>query len=304
VSAWFWWDDDGSHKEFSIWGERDECQYNIFAVTVERRLAVANGVAFSNFVRSIPGPCGSGGWFRASSSGLPSSAAWHHVAATVDPTDGMRVYLDGTLVGSDPNTAIYTGGDGRTTIGDVHTAAYDGYWNGALDEIAVFDYALSAAEVEWLAGHSLAELAQPVVYCTAGTTTNGCNASMSATGTPSVAATSGFVLACSDVEGERAGILFYGISGPKASVWAPGSSSYVCVRSPVQRLPAATSGGTDGACDGSFAADFLDYLATHPGALGQPMAAGTVVNAQTWFRDPPAPATTNLSNGIQFRMVP
>jgi hypothetical protein len=28
------------------------------------------------------------------------------------------------------------------------------------------------------------------------------------------------------------------------------------------------------------------------------------VNAQAWFRDPPAPGTTNLSNGLQFTMCP
>jgi hypothetical protein len=25
---------------------------------------------------------------------------------------------------------------------------------------------------------------------------------------------------------------------------------------------------------------------------------------QAWFRDPPAPGTTNLSNGLQFRTCP
>jgi hypothetical protein len=127
---------------------------------------------------------------------------------------------------------------------------------------------------------------------------------MSASGTPSIAASSGFTLNCSNVEGQKFGLIFYGISGPKASPWAPGSTSFLCVKAPVQRTPADNSGGTTGACDGSLSIDFLAYLASHPGALGQPFAAGQCVHAQTWFRDPPAPGTTNLSNALQFVTMP
>lgn len=143
-----------------------------------------------------------------------------------------------------------------------------------------------------------------VAYCTAGTTTNNCTALMSATGTPNVSATSGFVINCTNVEGQKFGLTFYGLSGPKASVWASGSTSYLCVKAPVQRTPSDNSGGTAGLCDGAFSIDFLDYLATHPAALGQPFQVGTRVHAQTWFRDPPAPGTTNLSNGLQFTTLP
>ncbi|MCC7013294.1 MAG: protein kinase [Planctomycetes bacterium] len=141
-------------------------------------------------------------------------------------------------------------------------------------------------------------------YCTAGTTTNGCNASMSATGSPSVSSTSGFTLTCSNVEGQKFGLIFYGLSGPKASAWTFGSTSYLCVKAPVQRTPSENSGGTAGACDGAFSIDFLTYLSTHPGALGQPFSEGLCVNAQAWFRDPPAPGTTNLSDAVQFDTLP
>jgi len=141
-------------------------------------------------------------------------------------------------------------------------------------------------------------------YCTAGTTTNGCNAAMSALGTPSVGASSGFVLTCSLLEGQKTGLIFYGVTGPKAAVWAPGSASYLCVESPVQRIPSQNSGGTVNACDGTIAVDFLGYLSTHPTALGQPFASGQVVDSQCWFRDPPAPTSTNLSDGVQFTTCP
>jgi hypothetical protein len=143
-----------------------------------------------------------------------------------------------------------------------------------------------------------------VSYCTSGTTSSGCNATMSAAGNPSVSASSGFVLTASNVEGQKTGLVFYGITGPKASIWFPGSSSYLCVKSPVQRGPGTGTGGAAGACNGSISLDFQAYLSTRPNALGQPFQAGVVVNAQAWFRDPSAPGTTNLSNGLQFTTCP
>lgn len=143
----------------------------------------------------------------------------------------------------------------------------------------------------------------PTTYCTAGTTSNGCNASMSATGTPTAGASSGWVLHASNVEGQRSGILFYGINGRAALPWG-GGSSFLCVQPPTQRTALQNTGGTNGACDGSLSLDFLAYLASNPAALGAPGAAGDVFNAQAWFRDPAATPGTNLSNGIEFSLVP
>jgi hypothetical protein len=64
------------------------------------------------------------------------------------------------------------------------------------------------------------------------------------------------------------------------------------------------TGGTDGACDGTLSEDWLAFVAAHPGALGAPFAAGQTVNAQGWFRDPPAAKTTSLSNGLEFTVGP
>jgi hypothetical protein len=141
-------------------------------------------------------------------------------------------------------------------------------------------------------------------YCTAGTSTNGCVPSISGTGTPSIAATSGFTVACTSLEGQKNALIFYGVTGKKAAVWAPGSSSFLCVKSPTQRTPAGNTGGTVGACDGSFSLDFLSYINTHPAALGTPFSAGDLVYFQTWYRDPSAPGTTNLSDALQVTMAP
>jgi hypothetical protein len=141
-------------------------------------------------------------------------------------------------------------------------------------------------------------------YCTPGTTTNGCLATINGVGTPTASLSCPFSITCTNVEGMKQGIIFYGISGPASAVWAPGSTSFLCVKTPVQRTPAQSSGGTSGACDGVLSVDWNAYHTTHSGALGQPLFAGEQFNAQAWFRDPPAPGTTNLSDGVQFTLAP
>ena len=143
-----------------------------------------------------------------------------------------------------------------------------------------------------------------VTYCSSSTTSSGCSPVMSASGNPSVGAASGFVLTASNVEGQKQGLLFYGVFGPKASVWAPGNTSTLCVKSPIPRATAVNTGGAAGGCNGTISLDFQGFLATHPTALGQPFQAGAIVNVQAWFRDPAAPGTTNLSNALQFKTCP
>lgn len=141
-------------------------------------------------------------------------------------------------------------------------------------------------------------------YCTPGTSTNGCTATIGSSGTPSASAGSGFTIQVTGVEGAKSGLIFYGISGSLASPWGTGSTSFLCVKSPTQRLPTLSSGGNAGACDGSFAFDWNLFVATNPSSLGSPFAGGETVHAQAWYRDPPAPKTTNLSDGLTYVVCP
>ncbi len=143
-----------------------------------------------------------------------------------------------------------------------------------------------------------------VSYCTAGTTTNGCNATLSASGTPSASASSGFTLSVSNVEGQRQGLIFYSVNGRNSSVWATGSTSFLCVKAPTQRLTTLGSGGTNNACNGAFSIDWLAWMAAHPTAVGQPLTSGQKFQGQCWFRDPSAIATTNLSQGLEWTLCP
>jgi hypothetical protein len=143
----------------------------------------------------------------------------------------------------------------------------------------------------------------PVSYCTAGTTTNGCLASISASANPSVSFANACNISVANVEGQKNGILFYGLASNSVP-WASGSNSFLCVKPPTQRTGTQTSGGTMNACDGSFALNWNAYQMANPTALGNPWAVGNKAYVQAWFRDPPAVKTTNLSDGLELTYQP
>ncbi|MBM3987369.1 MAG: hypothetical protein FJ294_05370 [Planctomycetes bacterium] len=146
---------------------------------------------------------------------------------------------------------------------------------------------------------------QIVNYCTSGTTTNGCNAVMGYTGLPSLAlGAGGFTVNCTSIEGAKTGLIFYSISGRLDLQWGA-SSAFLCVKSPQQRTATVGTGGIAGACDGSISLDFFNYTSTiNPIALGTPFAAGNQAWFQCWFRDPPSPKTTMLSDGLEVTFIP
>ncbi len=140
----------------------------------------------------------------------------------------------------------------------------------------------------------------PTSYCTAGTTTNGCTALISATGTASASQASGFDLTVAGVEGQKSGLIYFGTSGPKASPWGAGTS-FACVKGPQVRTPVQLSGGTAGLCDGALTLDFNAWMTANPTKAPAP---GEEVFVQGWFRDPPAPKGTSLSDALQLTVCP
>jgi PKD repeat protein len=79
--------------------------------------------------------------------GTVNDGQWHHVVATQGP-DGMALYVDGTLVGSAPNeVAAFYRGYWRIGGDSAPPAASADYFTGRLDEAAVYDTALTPAQV-------------------------------------------------------------------------------------------------------------------------------------------------------------
>ena len=88
--------------------------------------------------------------FALSANGEPRTVAdiasrtWHHVAATWNGTE-LVLYLDGVAVDSTPAAAMSL--DSSEAVGVSNSSDTLGF-NGAVDELAVYDYALSAEQVE------------------------------------------------------------------------------------------------------------------------------------------------------------
>jgi subtilisin-like proprotein convertase family protein len=148
----------------------------------------------------------------------------------------------------------------------------------------------------------------PVVFCTSGTTSNGCNATISASTQPSASFAHGCVITIVGAETQKSGLVFYGTDNNAFTPipWGAGNTSFLCVKGPLQRSPAQDSGGDllVGPCEGVLQLDWNAYRLANPGSLGSPFGVGQDVFVQGWFRDPPAPTTTNLSNAIQLTTQP
>ncbi|MBL8802890.1 MAG: hypothetical protein JNN27_12880 [Planctomycetes bacterium] len=190
--------------------------------------------------------------------------------------------------------------DAVTSVG---AAPNDGFFT-----VAQYRGAFAPNEIPWTVGWTAAyafgyvKVPAPVAYCTAGTTTNGCIPSISGTGTPSASAGSGFSLNVANVEGAKQGLFFYSVSGRTVALW--NGNSFLCIKAPTQRFGNQVSGGTANLCNGSFTADWNLYISNAPLAQGQPFIGCETVQAQAWFRDPPAGKSTNLSNALEFYVAP
>jgi hypothetical protein len=147
-----------------------------------------------------------------------------------------------------------------------------------------------------------ASASSAVSYCTAGTSSSGCQALVTASGTPSASSPSGFALMAANVEGAKDGLFFFGANGRQANPWGNGSS-YQCVVPPVKRGGLLTGVGIPGACAGSFTQDLNARWTAKP---NQNPGVGALVQAQLWHRDPQNTSnrTTSLSDAVEFLVGP
>jgi hypothetical protein len=172
------------------------------------------------------------------------------------------------------------------------------------DTIAVGAPAYFAPVVEG-AAHLFRAFPSPSSYCTAGTSSNGCQATLLASGIPSANQPSGFVLSAAGMEGDKDGLFFFGTSGRQANSWGSGTS-FQCVIPPVLRAGLLVGSGTPGACDGAVSQDLNAlWCPTCPKPTKNP-GPGALVQAQLWYRDPTNTSnqTTSLSDAMEFGVGP
>ena len=147
---------------------------------------------------------------------------------------------------------------------------------------------------------------QPFVsYCTAGTSASGCQALLTASGTPSATLPGGFLLTAATVEGAKDGLFFFGTNGRQASPWGS-STSFQCVAPPVVRGGLLTGSGAPGSCDGQLSQDLNALWCPACPKPAKNPGAGSLVQVQLWYRDPLSTSnqTTSLSDALEFTVAP
>ncbi|HUU20383.1 MAG TPA: LamG-like jellyroll fold domain-containing protein [Sedimentisphaerales bacterium] len=85
--------------------------------------------------------------------GLPPIGKWTHLAATYDGSS-MKVYYDGVVVGEQDSSGQLGTSDGTLCIGTKHETAPGGdEYNGMLDDIRIYNRALTQSEIKRLGGN-------------------------------------------------------------------------------------------------------------------------------------------------------
>ena len=100
-------------------------------------------------------------------SGLGSNVEdqlWHHVVAVADQANGTKLYIDGELVASNSSHSVLSSSKRRMRIGS-NPNIKNNFWNGAIDDVALWDRALTNDEISQLyaddEGKQLLEFLKP-----------------------------------------------------------------------------------------------------------------------------------------------
>jgi len=243
-----------------------------------------------------------------------TSPAGTRVAVVTDCSGNFDDVFDGTLF--DPASTLAPSDYVYQDLVTVPLLAPEGSFDNFLGQNPNGNWVLEARDdhaldvgtlVRWDLTVETCSVAVPQVYCTplAPGSSSGCVPQLSAPANPNLAHSGTCVLTLSQIEGQRAGIFFYGINGSQQQSWCNAQGqSFLCVRPPTQRSATQPTLGTLGACNGSFSFDPLLFAQANPTALGLPLQAGATLQFQGWFRDPPSPKSTMLSNAVEVVFQP
>lgn len=140
-------------------------------------------------------------------------------------------------------------------------------------------------------------------YCT--TTSGGiagCVPALETLGAPSASQGSTFRLWSRTVPGARFGVLLYSEGGPARPDLA---SSGLCIPTTnLHRKGLFFSGGTFGACDGTFELDWNELIEDRDPADSLLRTPGAIVHVQVAWFDPLVPSGVALSDALAFQLCP
>lgn len=144
------------------------------------------------------------------------------------------------------------------------------------------------------------DCAPPTNYCSGKVNSQGCVATLSFMGTPSLTGPDNFMLQATNVVNQQFGLYFWGVA-PNAQPWLGGT---LCVAPTLRRLNVHFSGGGAPAgtnCNGILPQQFPQVLMNNWG-----MQPGDQIYIQAWYRDPQHPDGTGvaMTDALQFTICP
>ena len=95
---------------------------------------------------------GTRGWQAANSETQLNLNEWYHVCGVYDISVGAKIYINGAEDASNPDKQGITISTYNVWIGDNSQTSDRRYWDGLIDEVMIYNRALSRAEVLYLAG--------------------------------------------------------------------------------------------------------------------------------------------------------
>jgi hypothetical protein len=108
---------------------------------------------------------GSGGTSAASTTTL-AVGTWYHLVGLFTSHTSRSIYVNGKYEASDTSDETTVAGKIYWRIGDAYGGATEGSWfNGKIDNVMVYERALSAAEIQWLYNEPFAVMRQPIEWC-------------------------------------------------------------------------------------------------------------------------------------------
>jgi Concanavalin A-like lectin/glucanases superfamily len=143
VETWFKTTTTTGGKLVGFGNRTDSNNGNVLSSQYDRHLYMTNNgrIVFGAY---------NAGTHTATSPGSYNNGAWHHAVATSGPA-GMRLYVDGVLVATNANTTSqnYTGywRLGYDNLNGWPLAPVSRFFNGSLDETAIYGIQLSATQV-------------------------------------------------------------------------------------------------------------------------------------------------------------
>jgi hypothetical protein len=86
-------------------------------------------------------------WWQVTTETTPETNTWYHLSGTYDGSQ-LKIYLNGSLEGITQVAGAMGVSASDLNIGRDPSNAEGSYWNGLIDEVEIFNRALSPSEIQ------------------------------------------------------------------------------------------------------------------------------------------------------------